>query len=158
MTFSYNESDGWKGRNHCVCRACHRQRLTFSITESKCTCVAPSELLFLCVWVCVCVCVCVHLCGLRCVLAADGKEVIHLVTVISQSPCVCTFLRIWAGVFVHVCGTCMCLGPKVSACMVRVCACVHACVCGESGGKVKKHDLWKGVVLESSRYSNACKS
>lgn len=39
-------------------------------------------------------------------LAADVGEVIHLVTAISKSPCVCTFLC--------KCGTCVCSGKKTS--------------------------------------------
>lgn len=62
--------------------------------------------------------------------------------------CVCVHVCV-AGVFVHVWHLCV-LGCKNK--------CVSVCVCVESGGKVKKHDLWKGVVLESSRYSDACKS
>lgn len=74
------------------------------------------------------------MCGSGFVLAADGEEVIHLV--IYRSQCVCAIV-------------CVC---------VRACARVCVYVCVERGGKVKKHDLWKGVVLESSRYSDACKS
>lgn len=55
--------------------------------------------------------------------------------------CVCTFVRICAGMFVRDWGTCVCV-----------------CAERESGGKLKKHDLWEGVVLESARYSDACKS
>lgn len=109
----------------------HRQRLTFSITESKCTCVELQ---------CVCVCTRVRVCGLRFILAADGKEVIHLVKAVSQSLCVCAAVCVY--------GVCS-----------SVCKHVCVCVCGESSIKVKrKHDLWKGVGLESSTYSEACKS
>lgn len=84
----------------------------------------------------VCTRACAYVCGLRLPLAAGGEEVIHLVTAISQSPCVCTFLC--------KCGTCVFSGEKTSR--------------RESNGKMKKHDLWWGVGLRSSGYSNACKS
>lgn len=86
--------------------------------------------MYMCHSVFVCVCASVYVCGSGFVLAADGEEVIHLV--ISKSLCVCVY---------------NCVAMRV---------CVYVCV--ERGGKVKKHDLWKGVVLKSSRYSNACKS
>lgn len=45
------------------------------------------------IWVSADVCAhcCAYVCGLRFILAADGEEVIHLVTAVSKSPLVCTF-------------------------------------------------------------------
>lgn len=65
-----------------------------------------------------CVCVCVFACGLRFVLAADGEEVIHLVTAISKSlhiQYVCEYICVPGRLCT--CGTSACLGAKTSACL-----------------------------------------
>lgn len=63
------------------------------------------------------------MCGLRFVLAADGKEVIHLVKAISQSVCV----RVRVPLCIY--GVCACVWHLcVCVCLV---ANVCACVCGE---------------------------
>lgn len=113
----------------------------FPLRSKKCTCVTPSELLQPCAHIVVHMCVAK---GSGFFLAADVEEVIHLVTAIAKSPCVCTFLC--------KCDTCVCSGEKTSQRERK-----WVCVCN---GKMreKKHDLWKGLELESSGYSNACKS